>query len=307
MNDPVDAPAASVILPVYNAARYVESAVISVLNQSFSNFEILLLDDGSTDTSLSILHTISAKDSRCRLVTRENRGLVRTLNEGVELARAGIIFRMDADDICQPRRFELQMSYLRDHPQCVAVGSDVMLIDPEGQKLRPWGVPCRHAEIDGRHMQGIGNMMVHPATAFRKAALLRCGGYREEFRHAEDFDLYLRLAEIGELANMPDVLLEYRQHLASIGYSHTSAQIAATDRAVAEARVRRGITVNAESRDAVVPAGPAQIDDVHRKWAWWALSAGNVSTARKHALQAVKRAPFAPENLRLLACVLRGH
>jgi glycosyltransferase involved in cell wall biosynthesis len=298
-------PAASVLLPVFNAARYVEEAIRSILEQSFTNFELLLLDDGSSDDSLAVLQDFAQRDTRCIVHTRENRGLVQTLNEGIALSRADILFRMDADDRSHRLRFEREMAYLREHPDCVAVGTDVMLIDPEGQPLRPFGLPCSHADIDAEHMQGVGSMIVHPTAALRKAALVSVGGYRDAFKHAEDFDLFLRLAEIGQIVNLPDVLLDYRQHLSSIGYSQTSGQLAAKQRALTEARLRRGIVTSGRLPNPDPP--PLRAAAVHRMWAWWALSAGNIATARKHTLLAARLAPFAIENLRLTACVLRGY
>jgi glycosyltransferase involved in cell wall biosynthesis len=306
MTSPVTRPDASVILPVFNSASYLEAAITSIVEQSFTNFELLLLDDGSSDASLAVLRDFAQRDDRCIVHTRENRGLVRTLNEGIARSRADIIFRMDADDRSHPRRFELQMAYLREHPTCVAVGTEVMLIDPDGEPLRRFGLPCDHADIDAELMRGLGGMIVHPAAALRKAALNAIGGYREAFRHAEDFDLFLRLAEVGQLANLPNVLLDYRQHLSSIGYSHNTVQKDAKERALAEARSRRGIAAPNHLPEAD-PVSPIRADGVHRMWAWWALSAGNIATARRHAFKAVRLAPFATENLRLIACVLRGH
>ena len=143
-------PQASVILPVYNGARYIEAAITSVLEQTFTNFELLLLDDGSRDDSLAILRAYAQRDPRCIVHTRENRGLVQTLNEGIALSRADILIRMDADDRSHPGRFEMQIAFLLEHPECVAVGSEVMLIDPEGQQLICFEMPRSHADIDAR-------------------------------------------------------------------------------------------------------------------------------------------------------------
>jgi glycosyltransferase involved in cell wall biosynthesis len=306
MPPPPARPAASVILPVYNCLPYLEEAVASVLEQTFTDFELLLLDDGSTDGSLGVLRSFAQRDPRCVVLTRGNRGLVPTLNEGISLARGEILFRMDGDDRSHARRFELQMAYLREHPECVALGTDAFLIDPDGHRLRQFGMPPTHAEIDSTHMEGIGSMIVHPTAALRKAAVVQAGGYRPEYAHAEDFDLFLRLAERGELANLPDPLLDYRQHFASIGHSREAAQLAAKQRATAEACARRGVAVGSRAAGAAAPEPQSSPADVYRKWAWWALSAGNVVTARKHAMKALRSAPLAPENLRLIACVLRG-
>ena len=118
-------------------------------------------------------------------------------------------------------------------------------------------------------------------------------------------DLFIRLAEIGKLANLPDVLVEYRQHLSSISYTKTIQQYEAGKQVLKDARLRRGINVNSE-----IASAPTKVEtkaEVHRKWAWWALSAGNRATARKHALLAIVNEPFEFENLKVLACAIRGH
>jgi glycosyltransferase involved in cell wall biosynthesis len=300
-------PAATVILPVFNCAFYLREAIDSILAQTFTDFELLLLDDGSTDGSLEIMRAFAAQDARCKVHTRDNRGLVYTLNEGIELAAADILFRMDGDDKSLSGRFEAQMVYLRAHPECVAVGTECYLIDPDGRPLRPFGVPCAHSDIDARHLRGLGGAIPHPSVAMRKAAVLAVGGYRAEFTHSEDLDLFLRLAEIGTLANLPEVLFEYRQHPRSIGHQHAEAQRLANSQAVAAAKLRRRMVEGSNPPQPQRVTGPMSPADVHCKWAWWALSAGNLTTARRHAFRALRYAPFAPETLRLVACVLRGH
>jgi glycosyltransferase involved in cell wall biosynthesis len=175
-------PAASVIMPVYNAGRFLDKAIESVLGQSFPDFELLLLNDGSQDGSLDRLHHFAARDARCKVHSWANRGLIKTLNEGVRLAKADILIRMDGDDICRTQRFEHQISYLAAHPECVAVGSRVMLIDPDGHTIRPFAEQVEHAAIDAQHLAGNGGAIAHPAVALRKAAVVGVGGYRTEFR-----------------------------------------------------------------------------------------------------------------------------
>lgn len=299
-------PAASVLLPVYNADRHVEAAVESVLRQSFTDFELLLLNDGSTDDSAARLARFAARDGRCRLHSWPNRGLIATLNEGIRLAAADIVIRMDADDICYPRRFERQVAYLRAHPECVALGSRVMLIDAEGETIAEMKTDCSHQAIDAAHLAGKGGAIPHPASAMRRQALLEVGGYRPEYRHAEDIDLFLRLAEVGQLANLPEVLLAYRQHADSIGYRHAQGQRDSARRAIRAAAERRGIPCPAAGGDDAGGEAPS-LADIHRKWAWWALAAGNLATARKHALRAFRLEPFGRKNGKLLACVARGY
>lgn len=301
-------PGASVILPVYNAGKYLEQSIDSILSQTYKNFELLLLDDGSTDGSKEVLEHYAVQDARCKVFSWPNQGLVKTLNEGIRLAKADIIFRMDADDVCLDLRFEKQIDYLSQRPECVAVGSKVLLIDEENLPLTEFSLSLEHDDIDARHLAGYGGMIVHPAAAIRKKALIKIGGYHEKYQHAEDLDLFLRLAEVGKLANLPDVLLKYRQHVSSIGYAKKSEQLKSNKQAVEDAKIRRGIS-NAivSSTDMDESSSESTIADVHRKWAWWALSAGNLKTARKYMIKSIKNNPFNFENLHLLICVLRRH
>lgn len=297
-------PVASVLLPVYNAGRYLVPAVESVLNQTFKNFEVLLLNDGSTDNSLQVLESFASRDRRCRVYSGPNRGYIAALNAGLKLAETGFIIRMDQDDISRPQRFEKQISFLRSHPECVAVGARALLIDADGMPIFEMPEHYTHEEIERALLSGRVGIM-HPSATIRTSAIKAIGGYRTDFPWAEDMDFFLRLAEVGQLANLPEVLLDYRQHLASIGYVHAEQQRASTRNAVLDACRRRGIA-RADVERNMAPAVLSQTRlDIHRKWAWWALSAGNLRTARKHALRAIAHQPVSLDNWRLCACVLR--
>src|SRR5512135_2066099 len=144
----VDAPAVSVMMPVYNAQRYVAEAIESILAQTFTDFEFLIIDDGSTDGSLPILERYARRHDRIRLISRANTGYLVALNEMLGIARGEFIARMDADDIALPERFERQLCYLADHPGCVMVGSRVIIIGPDGSPLTIMGEALTHEEID---------------------------------------------------------------------------------------------------------------------------------------------------------------
>jgi glycosyltransferase involved in cell wall biosynthesis len=299
------APTISVLLPVYNADKYVRDAVNSILCQTYDDFELLAFDDGSTDRSLAILREFEVRDRRVRVFSRNNRGLVQTLNELIFIARGRYLARMDADDISRQHRFEKQLSYLESHPGCVAVGSASLLIDPDGRALCEHRYELSHDEIDRIHLsENSSSRLCHPSTMMRREAVLKVGLYREEFRPVEDRDLFLRLAEIGQLANLPDILLEYRHHLDSVCYNYSDEQRSVGQRAVTMARLRRGMASHPEMQRPT--ASIASNADTYRKWAWWALSAGNVGTARKHAIAALVKEPLNIENLRVLACAVRG-
>jgi glycosyltransferase involved in cell wall biosynthesis len=305
-NENHNQPAASVVIPVYNTAAYLEKAVDSVLGQTFTDFEVILIDDGSTDGSSHILDRYAASDNRCRVYHQPNQGIIATRNEGNRLARADILILMDSDDICLPDRFEKQLRYLNEHPDCVAVGSRILLIDPEGLPITVMGGCFSHEEIDSTNMAGVDAAFFQPTAAIRKSEVERVGGYRDAYPSAEDFDLFLRLAEVGKMANLPEVLLKYRQHLFSIGYRQGSQQADSARRAIQDAYRRRGIIRPVQSEPTQpLPDRRAPVE-AYTKWAWWALKAGYLPTARKYAWKVMTSRPLHIETWRLFACVLRG-
>ena len=161
-------PLVSVLMPVYNAGRYVAQSVESILDQSLGDFEFLIVDDGSTDGSRAVLKHYAAHDRRIQLEARENRGLVVTLNAMLGRARGELIARMDADDVALPDRFALQVEYLRRHIECIAVGTLALLIDPDGEPLHVFHRLVNHEEIDRAHLMGWGCAIVHPSVVIRR-------------------------------------------------------------------------------------------------------------------------------------------
>jgi GT2 family glycosyltransferase len=282
-------PTVSVLMPVWNAERFVAPAIESILSQTFTDFEFLIFDDGSTDRSVEIVSRYADRDSRIRLFPRPHVGYTRWLNEGLSLARGEFVARMDADDIALPSRLERQVDHLRRAGDCVAVGSSVYLIDSDAAPICEHRYDPDHESIDGGHIAGEFNMILHPACTFRRSALLAVGGYREEFHTAEDYDLFLRLAEVGRLANLPEILLHYRKHHGSVNVRQHLDQAHRGTRALEEARTRRGMPP--VSHEVVVD--PPSLAANHRKWALAAAGAGNRRTALKHAFLLLRQAPLA--------------
>ncbi len=298
-------PSVSVLMPVYNNARHLKPAVASILAQTYGDFEFIIINDGSQDDSSEILNDFARSDSRIRLYERANTGYCRALNEGLGYARGEFIARMDADDIAVPDRFDRQVGYLREHPECIALGGRVLLIDDDDDPIREMCQEQTHEEIDNAHMEGKGGTIIHPAMMARRAAIEAIGGYDERFHFAEDLDFFLRLAEYGRVANLPEIVLHYRQHLSSIGYSKSEIQQRSAIDALQAAYERRGLPAP-PSLESFTPV-KTTVADVHRKWVWWALGDGHVSSARKHARVALFRDPFNLESWRAAACALRGH
>ena len=201
------APSVTVLLPVYNGEHLIEEAATSILDQSFTNFELLIMDDGSTDGTGEIIQRLAAKDSRIRIHQRENRGLIATLNEGIALCSSEFVARMDADDCALPHRLAVQYDYMTKHAE-TAVCSTGMEEYETGRTLtwEGYGEAVRARLL-------FGCCLYHPTILARRSALLAVGGYDAAMPCAEDYDLWLRLTEAGySLAALPQVLLRYRVH-----------------------------------------------------------------------------------------------
>ncbi len=226
-----------VVMPVYNGGEFLSQAIQSVLVQSHRDFRLILIDDGSTDDSLSIATGYSQRDKRICLITRPNKGLVDTLNEGVGLCENHYIFRMDADDICLPDRFSRQLAFMEQNPSVAVVGSQFWIVDREGNELGHSSYPTDPVDIEKKLI--CGSVLAHPATCIRRETLLKTDGYRKAYSHAEDYDLWLRISEFGHLRNIDTCLLKYRTHGENISSTKRFEQELRTEFAVLTYLMRR--------------------------------------------------------------------
>jgi glycosyltransferase involved in cell wall biosynthesis len=302
-----DPPLVSTCMPVYNAEPYIAEAVESILAQTYRNFEFIIINDGSTDRSLAILERYAAHDTRIRLWSRPNAGYLVRLNEMLDEARGDFIARMDADDVAMPERLSRQIDFLNSHPEVIAVGSRILAIDGDGDPIAEFCTAQDHEEIDRAHLEVRGGYINHPAAMIRTGAIRSVGGYRSAYYPGEDVDLWLRLAEIGRLANLPETLLKYRQHLESIGYARQAIQHERWRAAAVDAHHRRGLPLPTDWQSLTNNDSTTDTQAHLRKWAWWALGAGNLRTARKYALRSLRRSPLSWHNWKLVACSLRGY
>jgi glycosyltransferase involved in cell wall biosynthesis len=219
---------------VYNAGRYVGEAIGSIVEQTFPDFEFIIVDDASTDSTSEVLH--SSGDERIVLVENdENIGLTRSLNRGLQLARGEYIFRLDADDVSLPQRLQRQVAFLDEHPEVGLVGCAAEYIDHGGDTL---GVQRVHRDPI-KDLLTQHNWFNHSATAFRRKCLNRVGLYREVFRYAQDHDLWLRIAEKYDVACMEEPLVKVRFSANSIAAKQKAYQRAYSDLAIESACRRR--------------------------------------------------------------------
>jgi len=208
-------PLISVLLPVYNSAAFIADTLQSILAQTHGNFELLVLNDGSTDNSEQVI--LSFSDSRIRYFHHPNMGLIGTLNRGIAAAKGTYIARIDADDICLPERFAKQVAWLEAYPQTALAGCFITFINEQGDETGSWPADRDNATAAQiRQTLPYINCIAHPGVMIR-AEVLRQYLYNPAQRHIEDYDLWLRMQAKGEvMEKVPEVLLLYRVHNASI-------------------------------------------------------------------------------------------
>ncbi len=256
-----ETPRVSVVMPVHNGARYLAQAVESILAQTFTDFEFVIVDDGSTDDTPELLRRYEAADGRIRVYRQEKAGLPASLNHGCRRARGAYLARMDADDIAFPDRLARQVEFLDRHPRVAMVGSAVVRIDGAGREIKRNVCPTSHAEIVAALREY--TPFTHPTVMLRAEALAALGGYREAYGPAEDHDLWVRLSERYELANLPDPLLYYRVYPGQVSFLQLEQQVLSVLGARAAARQReltgtdrtpaRGLITHALLREWGVP------------------------------------------------------
>lgn len=219
-------PLVSVVMSVYNGYPYLEQAIESILEQSYPHFEFICIDDGSTDDTWQILRRYEQHDHRIVLLQNEqNLGYTRSLNRGIQVSRGEFIARQDADDISLPLRFEKQVAYLLEHPEVGLVGAIPEFIDDRGD-LIPVGGYTLLTDYQSIHEKLLDvNCIRHGSVMIRRTCLDLVGIYDPELEPSEDYDLWLRLAEVSHLVNLSEPLYQYREHSNSVSYQRRFRQM----------------------------------------------------------------------------------
>jgi glycosyltransferase involved in cell wall biosynthesis len=210
-------PRLSVLLPVYNAEKYIRQSIESILNQTFSDFELIILDDGSKDGSMRLIQEIH--DPRIKIISQSNMGLGATLNKGMQLSVGEFIARQDADDISLPDRFAKQIDFLERNRDVALVGTWAQIMDENGNlESRCHKHPTNSNEL--RCDLVFNNPFVHSSVMFRRNQIQEVGGYADERNAFEDFDLWSRVSHHFSVANLPEVLIYYREVSTGISKSN---------------------------------------------------------------------------------------
>jgi glycosyltransferase involved in cell wall biosynthesis len=201
----------SVLMPAYNCENFLDEAIISILNQSFKDFEFIIIDDGSTDKSWQIIQKYAKQDKRIvALQNNRNLRITKTLNRGLKLAKGKFIVRMDADDWSYPIRLEKQYKFMTEHPEIGVSGGSIHICDETLKVLNIRRYPLtdeRARKIIFRY-----SPFAHPATIWNVKYLKEVGGYNENIPLSQDYELYFRIGKISKFGNLPDVLLNLRTH-----------------------------------------------------------------------------------------------
>ncbi|OUJ15722.1 glycosyltransferase family 2 protein [Acetobacter sp. DsW_063] len=211
----MSAPKIDVLMSAYNAGRFIKATIDSILAQSFRDFRLIVVDDGSTDDTPDILERLAAQDARIVVLTQPNGGIVSALNAGLALCAAPYLARHDADDLSDPNRFAVELAYLESNPECVAVSARARHIDAKDVLLGTVSTRKDPDKADARAIPAVEPYILQPLLMARLAAIKAVGGYRL-LQVAEDSDLYWRLRAIGRLHNLQDCLGSYRIHDDSI-------------------------------------------------------------------------------------------
>ena len=217
-------PKVSVIMSVYNGAKYLDQAIDSILNQTFSFFEFLIIDDLSTDSSLSMISAFAAKDSRIKIIkNNENIGLTKSLNKAIREAKGEYLARIDADDLSYPDRLTEQVAFLDNNKSFALVGSWAEIIDDQNAVLRTVEYPVESNSLKKVLIKY--NPFFHSSIMIRKSVLDDVGLYNETYKFAQDYELYFRIAKKYNIANIPAVLIKYREIANSITGNKNRKQI----------------------------------------------------------------------------------
>ncbi|MDE6250280.1 MAG: glycosyltransferase [Alphaproteobacteria bacterium] len=215
----------SVLMPAYNAEKYIAAAIESILSQTFTDFEFIIINDGSTDNTAKIIQEYANRDTRIKFIdNKQNQGLIAVLNQGLDLCQGEYIARMDSDDIALPERFARQVKYMDDNPNVAAVGTWAHAFGDRNQEMK---YPRTVRLLD---LLAYGSLVAHPTVMLRTSVLRENNIYYNPiYQHAEDFGLWATLLQYGEIHNIQEVLLKYRWHNANISVVHHKKQMESTE------------------------------------------------------------------------------
>jgi len=196
----------SVLMTVYNDEKYLRKSIESILHQSFTDFEFIIINDGSTDSTADILHSYSSVDNRIKVIHQSNTGMTKALNFGLSISQGKYIARMDSDDISFSKRLEVEVEFLDKNPDIDLIGGGAQIIDAIDNVIGLRNIGVNDPMKTLSHL----NIYQHSDVMFRSSVLKKVIGYRDKFRNAQDYDLWLRISEVSKIAKIPDIIGQWR-------------------------------------------------------------------------------------------------
>jgi len=291
---------ASVIVPVRNGEPFLTSCIDSLLSQTFEDFELIVIDDGSTDRTDEIFSEYLTKSRRLRKIRLAGRGQTIALNVGLAIATGQYLIHLDADDVAEESRIECQVAFMDQNPGVVACGTAVTYIDPDGDVLGEQEYPTKHPQIF-HALQNGETCFQHTSSIARAKSVKDVGGYDESYSLSAEYDLWLKLSQHGELANLPGSSTRKRLHQATLSNLFSEQRKHCVDRSVQNHRRRSfgencagkevdlGVFENGDKPDIQKPMSQSELEEL---WYRMAMESGNLKTARKYAWHQTRRATF---------------
>lgn len=296
----------SILMPVFNSGKYLQAAIDSIKNQEFIDFEFIIVDDGSTDNSSLIIEEAATNDLRIKHLWQPNSGIVSALNKALAVATGKYCARMDADDVSLPARLGMQYEFLESNPEIVALGGQGYIIDGDGDLICPLTVLSEHDAIDEDLLSRFNsNGMIHPSVMFRTDEARKIGGYDGCYPAAEDLDFFLKLAEVGRLANLSSIVIHYRKHGDSISDTKSVLMRKSAIKASNRARVRRGIAALSYVEPQESQMSQSRLDYMYST-ALSALSNGYKATAFKYLRRMIAEHGFVSQSFKLALRIAVG-
>lgn len=288
-------------MPVYNGALYLKEAIDSILQQTYTDFEFLIINDGSTDDTEAIIASYS--DKRICLINQRNAGVSAALNHGIQLAKGAYIARMDADDICMPTRLEEQMNFLDTHPEYIMIGSDADYMDKDGQFVFHYSNTGHSNEEINKRVNWITCPFLHSAVIYKKDAVLAAGTYDENAYLFEDHFLWIKLIKMGKVANLNKALISVRLNPSSVTIDQRDCSADYLN--IKNKAIQTGLLSDEEGailrKNVVKISATQKLYSYHaylgKKYLWNNYHAAH---ARKHFLEAIKVYPLKVKSYLLL-------
>lgn len=278
-------PPVTVLIPAYNVADYISDAILSAASQDYlGELHVIVLDDGSSDSTLQRAERVASQFTNVQVVSQSNRGRAGARNRLLELSTTEIASWIDGDDMAPRYWVSEQVSMLLDSPRLIAVSGQGYAMNAKGLPIGPIPRPIAHAEIEKLHLSGQSNAFFQSCTTVKKSAVLAVGGYRLEYSSSEDYDLWLRMAEVGQLQNHVHCHLYYRVHSASANAILSREQRREGLASANTARSRRGLPAlkhSHQTSEEISNTSPTSRENWHRHIYWIniAMRSGNPRTA----------------------------